>query len=286
MTTMHQSNRTAKSDRKLILNHYREQARKWKDDARSTMEDETIRTLEMEKISECLALIIERNGAEPSGFTVGDIGCGNGYAVAQLQRDFPCSFVGMDLSQDMLAVAQSRELPGVRFVQGDIVADPGLEEGSLDVAYSERCLINILDADEQFQGLANIGRLLKPGGHYIMVESFTDGLALVNKARAEVGLDAIHPAYHNRYIDKDRFLDVIGDKFEIADLEESTNDGGGSATGHNFLSSYWFMSRVFYPLTTKAPVVRNTEFVKFFSFLPPIGNYAPTQCYVLRRKDR
>lgn len=34
---------------------------------------------------------------------------------------------------------------------------------------------------------------------------------------------------------------------------------------------------------TKGDWVQNTEFVKFFSFLPPIGNYAPIKAYILQK---
>ena len=41
-------------------------------------------------------------------------------------------------------------------------------------------------------------------------------------------------------------------------------------------------ARALHPLVTRGAQVRNTEFVKFFSHLPPYGEYAPLQIYLLR----
>jgi hypothetical protein len=41
---------------------------------------------------------------------------------------------------------------------------------------------------------------------------------------------------------------------------------------------------VLHPLLTKGEWIRNTEFVSFFSFLPPIGNYAPVQSLVFKKR--
>ena len=52
----------------------------------------------------------------------------------------------------------------------------------------------------------------------------------------------------------------------------------------NFLSSYYFVSRVLYPaMLNGSEVVRNSEIAKFFSYLPPMGNYCPIQAFVLRK---
>ena len=44
------------------------------------------------------------------------------------------------------------------------------------------------------------------------------------------------------------------------------------------------MSRAVYPSVTKREVLYNTHFVKFFSVLPPMGNYSPIQVYLLKRR--
>ena len=114
-------------------------------------------------------------------------------------------------------------------------------------------------------------------------ESFLDGLNLTNKARDEVGLGSINAPYHNMFFNKERFLSWLPEFFHLVDMSELCGESRADFPGENFLSSHYFMSRVVYPLITQREVMRNTEIVKFFSYLPPKGNYAPNQCYILRK---
>ena len=155
------------------------------------------------------------------------------------------------------------------------------------MVYSERCLINILDWEEQKQALNEICRVLKPGGFYLMLENFTDGLTNINKARKEFGLEALTEAYHNKYFDKDLFFDFMDPIFKNIDPSELNLDPSGYQFSNNYMSSYFFMSRFFHSLLTtavNAEFSRDTEFVKFFSFLPPIGNYAAPQAHFFQKK--
>jgi len=154
-------------------------------------------------------------------------------------------------------------------------------DGAFDVAITERCIINVMDRGHQADSLREMARVLARGGHYLCIEAFTDGLAELNQARAELGLPPNDMPYHNLWFDKAWFLDTIAPDFEVVDL--STHRDPTLPTP-NFLSSHYFISRVLYPAITKAPIVYNTHLVKFFSFLPPIGNYAAIQFYLLRRK--
>ena len=103
------------------------------------------------------------------------------------------------------------------------------------------------------------------------------------KDMMEMGLEEIAPAYHNKYFEKQSFLDAIGDVFHIADPADIDPQFGADLFQTNFLSSHYFVARILHPLMTKGEWVRNTEFVKFFSFLPPMGNYSPVQAFLLER---
>jgi hypothetical protein len=116
-----------------------------------------------------------------------------------------------------------------------------------------------------------------------MLESFTDGFDNLNKARNELGLDNIPVAHHNLYFNKELFTEFLQPLFSIL----SGTDLGSDSTAllPNFLSSHYFSARVLHPLLTKGdPNLKNTEFVKFFSFLPPSGNYGPIQAHILQKK--
>jgi len=268
---------TATTTDDVIRKHYREVAEKYGLGSNSTMEDETIRDGELRLIAAFVA------GLGRVSKRVLDLGCGNGYALEMLHRSHPRHrYTGVDFSTDLLALARRRDLGKTALVQGDVRALP-FADASFDAVYSERCLINILDQQGQHQGVREVHRVLRPGGLFLMIECFTDGLDRMNRARQDCGLPDIPEAYHNKYFDKPAFLRTVAPLFEIVDLERATG-GKGRGFVPNFLSTHYFISRVLYPAVLKGELVRNAEFVKFFSFLPPIGEYAPLQAYLLKKK--
>jgi ubiquinone/menaquinone biosynthesis C-methylase UbiE len=115
---------------------------------------------------------------------------------------------------EMLAIAR-RDLSCV-LDRGDI-RSTSYPSACFDVVYTERCLINILDWGEQKQALDEIARILKPSGYYLMIECFTDGLENNNKARKEMGLDEIEPAYHNKYFEKDPQFEAVQRTLRVVD---------------------------------------------------------------------
>jgi len=264
----------------IIQSHYKLQAEKYKDSSASTMEDTIIRQKELESIFSFFNLREVRVVAT----NVLEIGCGNGYTLQQLAEAYPhTSFHGLDFSHDLLAIAEKRKISNGSFSQGD-VRNLEFDGASFDVVYTERCLINLLSWEDQQKGLSEIHRVLKKGGFYFMVESFTDGFDNLNKARTELGLNNIPVAHHNLYFNKESFKEFVKPLFSITD-PSSLGTTESTALQPNFLSSHYFSARVLHPLLTKGdPNQKNTEFVKFFSFLPPSGNYAPIQAYILQKK--
>ena len=111
----------------------------------------------------------------------------------------------------------------------------------------------------------------------MFVEAFTDGADNLNKARTELGLPPNPVPHHNLWFDKARFLGVVADLFD-----EVRSDG--ELPPRNFLSTHYFVSRVLYPSVTTREVMYNTEFVKFFRFMAPHGEYSPIQLFFLRKR--
>ncbi len=256
----------------VIKEHYKVQAAKHKDSALSTMEDPITRQKEVTIIENFFQL--PQVAAKTK--QVLEIGCGNGYTLNILSPKFSnYNFTGLDFSEDLLEIARSRNLKGVEFLQGD-ARKLSFKDESFDVIYTERCIINLLSWDEQQLALTEMHRILRKGGYLLFMESFTEGYNNLNKARNELGLDSIPMPHHNLYFEKDLFEPFIASKFEV--IEENT-------IPRNFLSSHYFTARVLHPLLTKGdPFLKNTEFVKFFSFLPPSGCYSPIEAYILKKK--
>jgi ubiquinone/menaquinone biosynthesis C-methylase UbiE len=263
----------------IIKEHYKTQAEKHKDSALSTMEDPITRKKEV-------ALITNFFNLEPvkkSTQKVLEIGCGNGYTLNILQPAFPkIKFTGLDFSEDLLEIARKRNLSNVSFEQGD-VRELKYEDESFDAIFTERCIINLLTWEEQQQGLQEMRRVLKKGGYILFIESFTEGYDTLNIARNEMGLDSIPMPHHNNYFDKSIFEPWISEGFDIVDPADL--GAGPYDVARNFMSSHYFAARVIHPLITKGdPFMKNTELVKFLSFMPPSGCYSPIEAYILRKK--
>jgi len=261
----------------IILEHYRRQAAEHQLQPSSAMLDETTRELEVNAILACLSAAL---GTTDGTGCLLEVGCGNGYLLSLIRDQYPgLELTATDYSPDMVELAESRRLPQCR-VQREDARSLTFASSSFDVVVGERCLINILDATEQEQALTELHRVVKPGGHVILIEAFLDGAANLNRARTELGLAENSVPYHNRWFDKENFLSVLDGRFEIL-----AQDGAGTVPPTNFLSTHYFVSRVIYPTMTRREVLYNTEFVKFFRFAPPHGNFSPIQLFFLKKLD-
>ena len=258
--------RYVKGEVTIMLEHYVNEAIKWGDSSSSTMEDDVVRQKEVELISSFIGTIADKS-------IIVDVGCGNGYTLEVLSKVFPSHhYWGLDLTPELLAIAKNRSLSNCKFALRSVHSLP-FETNILDVVFTERCLTNVLTWSGQLEALNEIYRVLRPGGYYLMIECFTNGLDNNNRARLECGLTELKAVSFNNYIDKELFLDYVMGKFIIEE----------ALVPYNFLSSHYFIARVLYALVTRGEQVKNTDFVKFFSFLPPIGNYSQIQAYVLRK---
>lgn len=265
------------SHEETIREHYRQQAQAHGCDPTSSMLDQSTRQME---VSAILSAIAYCRHCDSSALRVFEIGCGNGYLLHQIRARFPdMRLVGLDCSPDMVAFAAQRQIENCVVREGNVCA-LDFEASSFDMVVSERCLINLLDQAAQDQALIEIERVLKPGGMLVLIEAFMDGLNNLNRARVELGLPENVVPHHNVWFDKDHFLSLAGQLFRLVETPELE---AVAVPGHNFLSSHYFISRVLYPSLTKREVLYNTEFVKFFRFLPPMGDYSPIQLFLFRK---
>ncbi|MGW6457849.1 methyltransferase domain-containing protein [Streptomyces sp. NPDC055078] len=112
------------------------------------------------------------------GHTVLDLGCGPGTDLHALAEAVAPSgaVIGVDHSEEMLAQAGERtsELPSVAIRHGDIHALP-LGDGSADRARTDRVLQHVADPAGV---LADVRRVLRPGGRLVMGEPDWDSLAI------------------------------------------------------------------------------------------------------------
>jgi len=266
-------NKMAKTDTNKILEHYTNQAKLYKASPKSTMKDLFIRGLEVSKLTETLTKLSNKNTK------VLEVGCGNGYTISKLSKKLECNFVGIDSNQQMIQLASKRRLKKNIFSKQSIL-EPKFRSGMFDIVFTQRCLINLISWKSQKTALNQIHRLLKKDGFLVLLEAFDDGLKELNQARHIIGLEKISPAWHNLYINKTKLHDFIQKKFVNGDYKTK------KLTYDNFLSSYYFGSRILYPglLEKKSRIKYNNKFVEFFSLMPPLGNYSPLQLIILKKR--
>jgi len=260
-----------------IKQHYTREAKKFGDSKQATMRDVNIRDKEVEKITRYLGML-KTYFENPK---ILETGCGNGYTAEQIAEQLDVKLVCVDSCEDFIEIAKKRNLQNVTFEVGDVL-NLEFDDASFDIVLTERCLINLDSWEKQQKALNEIRRVLKVGGAFLMIEAFTDGLDNLNEAREAIGLDPIPQPYHDLYLDKKNFYSFTEDKFSDFSV---AHPNFTFENYENFLSSYYFGSRVLYPalIAGKKELVYNNKFVEFFRCLPAYGNYSYVQMFILER---
>jgi demethylmenaquinone methyltransferase/2-methoxy-6-polyprenyl-1,4-benzoquinol methylase len=105
--------------------------------------------------------------APPAGGAALDVACGTGRLSVELRDRVGAGgrVVGLDFSERMLAVARAAH-PSIEWVQGDATRLP-FEDASFDAATTAFGLRNL---DQPDRGLAEMKRVVRPGGNLVVLE--------------------------------------------------------------------------------------------------------------------
>ena len=115
-------------------------------------------------------------GIDLSQARILDIGSGTGFVLKQWQSLGGARIVGSDITA--FAVTQlQREFPDIEIRQLDVgdTLPQDLAPGTFDCISALDVLYHIVDDDAYRQALRNIGRLLKPGGYFLLADNFLHG---------------------------------------------------------------------------------------------------------------
>ncbi|HEX5106491.1 MAG TPA: class I SAM-dependent methyltransferase [Pirellulaceae bacterium] len=107
-----------------------------------------------------------------SGQAVIDLACGEGYYTRELRRLGAARVVGVDLSREMIALAQAeeaREPLGIEYRVGD-ARDVDLP-GQFDLVFAAYLLNYAHTAAELAQMCRAVARSLKPGGRFVTINN-------------------------------------------------------------------------------------------------------------------
>lgn len=103
-----------------------------------------------------------------------DVACGTGdFVRAVLEASPASSVIGLDFSEEMLRLARTKGIPAT-FVQGDVLALP-FDDGRFDAVTVGFGLRNFVDIP---RALAQMARVLKPGGRLVILEATRPGTRL------------------------------------------------------------------------------------------------------------
>lgn len=249
-----------------ILEHYRSEAMKHRLEGTSTIQDIRTRRLEIEAIFSYV-----RDGSR-----ILEVGCGNGYTAQALVERFVVELDAVDLSADLIALGKERKIENARgkasFALADIMTFDAA--GRYDLIFTERCLQNLTSWDDQKTALANIVRALRPGGEFIMLESFHTGLNQLNAARKELDLPDIEPSWYNLWFDEAATVNYMG------------GIGCRYVDQNRFLSGYYFGSRVLLPamMPRGKSVSSQSVLNDYFCHLPPYGDFCPMKIVRFRKQ--
>ncbi len=147
-----------------------------------------------------------------------DVGCGTGNSIESLKNEFPeKKYTGIDLAENMIAVAKKKRIPGTDFVVGDAENLP-FKEAQFDVIICKESFHHYPHVEKFFQSAY---RALKPGGRLIILDMAIPAvgrwinnhfiLPLMKKGDVHVyGIDEVKRLYRS-----------VGFKVERADKIES-----------------------------------------------------------------
>jgi SAM-dependent methyltransferase len=203
-----------------------------------------------------------------AGSRILDVGCGDGATTLSLAKRYPQAEVrGVDFSPQMIALARSRAgASNVSFAEGDVRRLRDAVGGArFDLIVTNRCLINLNTAEEQYAGLAEIAASLVPGGWFIGTENFTGGQETLNATRRSAGLGEIPVRWHNLFFDEGEFRERAGRLFDSVEVIA-------------FSSTYYLVTRVVYSALCRNDGVEPDYAHPIHDIaagLPAVGDFSP-----------
>jgi ubiquinone/menaquinone biosynthesis C-methylase UbiE len=144
--------------------------------------------------------------------SVVELGCADGWRLADLNKEFDCSCIGIEPSTKAVEVGQERYGEEIRLLTGT-AADTGLENNSADIVIAGFCLY-LCDRSELFKIAYEIDRILKEGGLLLIVD-FLPPFAYKNPYHHKEGLSSYKMDYSQMFVWNPEYTMMC---LEVADL--------------------------------------------------------------------
>jgi len=207
-----------------------------------------------------------------------DIGCGNAASLIRLAADNDCGGVGFDFSAKMIgaaaaAVNEAGLGHAIALHHRNVPPVPD-EWGAFDLAYSQRCLINLESAAAQKAAALSVADTLKPGGRYLMIECFNEGGEETNLLRRRLGLEPIAAPWHNLFLNLAEVKSWSTPQFYVERVVHIS-------------STYHFLSRVVYAKLAQqsGEALRYESQINLLAAQLPqeIGEFGPVKACIWRK---
>lgn len=118
---------------------------------------------------ECVAAALASHDVRLEGAAVLDVGCGTGFWLDFYRGCRPARLAGVDLTQAAVDGLRAR-LPDVEAWRADIAATELPVQGPFDLISAFAVLFHILGDGDFERAVANLCRLLAPGGHLLITD--------------------------------------------------------------------------------------------------------------------
>jgi len=260
-----------------IQQYWDERAKAAQLNPNATTDDVYLRELEIRTFSEAI------NRLKKKSLYILDLGCGDGFTTISVANKINgCKLLGVDYSDNMIAIASSRLkkevdsklIKRVEFITGDAMTiGKQFKKETFDIILSSRCLINLNSSNQQYRTIRQISEIMKRNGIYISIENFEDGHKELNDLRKQMGLSEISVRWHNLYFKPEDYLNKTRKIFKSVEI-------------CNFSSSYYYATRVIY---SKYCQMKNIspdylhEIHKLSIDLPSSGNYSPVKLVIHKK---
>ena len=142
-----------------------------------------------------------------------DAGCGEGEGTLEYARIEGCTVEAVDFSETRLRKAKLilKDYKNVSLRKIDFLADYNLDS-DFDIIISKRFLINLMEWKLQKKVIVDLVNHLKPGGMFLMLEGYKEGVDELNKFRNKFNLPDIPVKWHNLFLQDAKINEIISEK--------------------------------------------------------------------------